>query len=130
MKKRSSNNSLKFFLGIILLGAGLFILTNQVTVSSSWYSWRFLVIGGHDFSNGVVVIPLLIGIVMLFYNSKWLLPKIIIILGALFILITIIMGIDIRFRSTSLFVYLLIIGMIAAGCGLLLKTKFSDKDDD
>lgn len=130
MKKHNSNITIQFFLGILLMGAGLFMLTNQVTVSSSWYSWGFLRLGGHDFSTGVVVFPLLVGIVMLFYNPKWMFAKIIIVLGALFIVLTIIMGISLHFRSTSLFTYIIIVGLIAAGGGLLLKTMFSKKDSD
>lgn len=34
------NELLQFFLGVILLGTGLFILSKRVMVGSSWYVWR------------------------------------------------------------------------------------------
>ena len=57
------NELLQFFLGIILLGVGLFLLSKRVMVSSNWYSWNF---GGFNLSSGLVTVPLIIGII--WYN--------------------------------------------------------------
>lgn len=116
-----SNEMLQFFLGIIMLGLGLFLLSKRVMVHSSWYTWR---LGGFNFSSGIVTIPLIIGIIWQFYNSKSVIPKIIITLGVIFIVATIIMSIRITFVTTSMFDYIIIIGLAAAGSGLLLKTLF------
>ncbi|HAB67293.1 MAG TPA: hypothetical protein DCE23_08000, partial [Firmicutes bacterium] len=75
-KKQSEGNELlQFFIGVILLGAGLFMLSKRVMVHSSWYVWR---IGGFDLSSGTITIPLIIGIIWYFFNSKSIVPKIII----------------------------------------------------
>lgn len=118
------NELLQFFLGIILLGLGLFLLSKRVMVSSSWYNWR---IGSFDLSSGLVTVPLIIGIIWYFFDSKSIIPKIIITLGVIFIVATIIMSIRIYFVTTSMYEYILIIGMAAAGAGLLLKTLFKKK---
>lgn len=118
------NELLQFFLGIILLGLGLFLLSKRVMVSSSWYIWR---IGSFDLSSGLVTVPLIIGIIWYFFDSKSIIPKIIITLGVIFIVATIIMSIRIYFVTTSMYEYILIIGMAAAGAGLLLKTLFKKK---
>lgn len=118
------NDSLTFFIGVILLGVGIFMFTNQVSVSSSWYQWGFLSFGRYNFSNGAVVIPLIIGIIWLFFDPKSVISKIIITLGALFIVATVIMSIQIVFERTSLYTYLIIIGLMAAGAGLLLRASF------
>lgn len=112
---------LQFFLGIIMLGLGLFLLSKRVIVHSSWYSWR---IGSFNLSSGLVTVPLIIGIIWQFYNSKSIIPKIIITLGVIFIIATIIMSIRISFMATSMFDYIIIIGLASAGSGLLLKTLF------
>lgn len=119
------NELLQFFIGIILLGAGLFMLSKRVMVHSSWYTWR---IGGFDLASGTVTIPLIIGIIWYFFNSKSVIPKIIITLSVIFIVITIIMSVRINFVTTSLFDYILIFGMAAAGSGLLLKTLFKKRN--
>ena len=119
--KQEGNDALYFLLGIVLLSAGLFMLSKRVMVHSSWYIWRF---GGFDLSSGTVTIPLIIGIIWYFFDSKSLIPKIIITLSVIFLILSIIMGIRINFVTTSLFDYILIFGMAAAGAGLLLKSMF------
>lgn len=121
----SDNEVLQFFLGIILLGAGLFMLSKRVMVHSSMYIWR---IGGFDLSSGTVTIPLIIGIIWHFFDSKSIIAKIIITLGVIFIVLSIIMSVRINFVTTSMFDYILIFGMAAAGSGLLLKTLFKKRD--
>ena len=125
-KEQSSENELlQFFLGVILLGVGLFMLSKRVMVHSSWYTWR---IGGFDLSSGTITIPLIIGIIWYFFNSKSILPKIIITLSVIFIVVSIIMSVRINFVTTSMFDYILILGMAAAGSGLLLKTLFKKRN--
>ena len=125
-KKQSEGHELlQFFIGVILLGAGLFMLSKRVMVHSSWYVWR---IGGFDLSSGTITIPLIIGIIWYFFNSKSIAPKIIITLIVIFIVLSIIMSVRINFVTTSMFDYVLIFGMAAAGSGLLLKTLFKKRN--
>lgn len=124
---KRDNSLLQFFLGVILLGAGLFLFSQRVVVHSSWYIWRA---GTFAMPSGLVVVPLVIGVIWYFCNSKSIIPKIIMALGAVFIVLTVIMSISIRFISTSLFDYIQILLLIAAGCGLLLKTLFRNQDKD
>ena len=128
-KKDSKNkvqyNPTQFFVGIILLGVGLFMLSKRVMVHSNWYIWR---IGSFDLSSGTVIIPLIIGIIWYFTSPKSVLPKIIITLGVIFIVATIIMSVRISILTTSMFDYILILGMAAAGSGLLLKNVFAKRN--
>ena len=123
-KNSGDNDLLLFFIGVLLLGVGLFMLSKRVMVHSSWYIWR---IGSFDLSSGTVTIPLIIGIIWYFINPKSVLSKIIITLGVIFIVVTIIMSVRINFVTTSMFDYILIFGMVAAGSGLLLRTLFKKK---
>lgn len=123
-KDSGRNELLEFFLGVILLGVGLFLLSKRVMVSSIFYTWGF---GGFNLSSGLVTVPLIIGIIWYFCNPKSIVPKIIITLGVIFIVVTIIMSIRIYFVTTSMYEYILIVGMAAAGAGLLLKTLFKKK---
>ena len=124
-KKTGENELLQFFIGVILLGAGLFMLSKRVMVRSGWHVWR---IGGFDLSSGTITIPLIIGIIWYFANSKSIFPKIIITLSVVFLVVSIIMSVRISFVTTSMFDYILIFGMAAAGSGLLLKTLFKKRD--
>lgn len=124
-KDTEGNELLQFFIGILLLGAGLFMLSKRVMVHSSWYVWR---IGGFDLSSGTVTIPLIIGIIWYFVNNKSIAAKILIVLSVIFIVVSIIMSVRINFVTTSMFDYILIFGMAAAGSGLLLKTLFKKRN--
>ena len=119
------NELLQFFIGVILLGTGLFMLSKRIMVHSSWYVWR---VGGFDLSSGTITIPLIIGIIWYFANSKSVVPKIIITLSIIFMVISVIMSVRINFVTTSMFDYILILGMAAAGSGLLLKTLFKKRN--
>ena len=114
-------NPSQFFIGLILLAVGLFMLSKRVIVHSNWFSWR---IGFFDVSSGMLVIPLIIGIIWFFYNNKSWGAKILMILGGIFIVVAIIMSVSITFVTTSMYDYIIIIALIAAGAGLLLRAFF------
>lgn len=124
-ERTSSNDLLYFFLGIVLVGAGLFMLSKRVMIHSSWYSWR---IGSFNLSSGTIIIPLIIGIIWYFANPKSIASKIIITLSIIFIVISIIMSVSIHFVTTSMYDYVLILGMAGAGAGLLLRTVFKKRN--
>lgn len=124
--KKNGSDLLQFFLGLILAGVGLFWVFQSVEVSTGWYG----ALGGFGsfFSRiptGVITIPLLIGIVMLFFMEKRrIFAWIVTILGILIILLAIILSVRITMRWMPFFNYVLMFGFIAAGSGLLLKTLF------
>lgn len=122
MKKE--NLGINFLVGIVLLSVGLFLLTQQTVVTMVWYTWMF---GSFKLATGLILMPLIIGIIMLFYNPKSLLGKILTIIGVAIVIVTIIMSINIVFKTTSLFNFIVMIVMIAAGCGLLLRWYFESK---
>ena len=108
----------QLIIGFIILSVGLFMLSKRVIVHSGWYTWR---VGYFNLSSGTIIIPLIIGVIWFFVNSKSILAKGLIVLSMIFIVVSIIMSVSLQFVSTSLFDYLLIFVLIAAGTGLLLK---------
>lgn len=111
-----------FFIGIGLLGIGLFLFFNQLTVSSSWFSYSMFRVGGFGISNGWTVIPLVIGIVMLFNNTKSIVGKVLATLGVLLILVSIVTTVHIRLSRTSLFSYIVMLTFIVGGANLIFKS--------
>ena len=125
-KRNEGNPLMELIIGIALLGAGLFMLSKRVIVHTGWYMWR---IGSFSLSSGTVVIPLIIGIIWYFYNPKSIISKVIMGLGAIFIVLSVIMSVSINFVATSMYDYILILGMIGAGFGLLLRNLARKKKD-
>ena len=89
MNNKHSGSLLEFFVGLLLLGAGLFMIANQIMVTSSFGMLR---LGGFSIPFGLTTVPLIIGIIWLFVRPESTLPKIVIVLGALFIITSIIEG--------------------------------------
>lgn len=126
LKKDEENPELELLIGIVLVAAGLFMLSKRVIVHTGWYMWR---IGTFNLSSGTVIIPLLIGIIWYFYNPKSTMAKLVMGLSVIFIVLSIIMSVSINFTATSMFDYVLILGMAAAGAGLILKGHFGKKSN-
>lgn len=105
----------EFCFGAALVVAGGWLLTNQVEVSSGyWQLW------GHS-AFGMSLIPLLLGIGLLFFDGRspwgWLLT----LGGALVIVLGIVTNLQVYFRPTSLFNTLLMLGLLVAGIGLVVR---------
>ena len=122
---KRDNELTEFILGIVFLAVGLFMLSKRVIVSSGF---SIFTIGNFDLTTGTIVIPLMIGIILHFVYPKSFIPKLIVVLSSIFIVVAIIMSVKLRFVPTSLFDYILIIVLIAAGAGLLLKVLTRKKD--
>lgn len=119
--RKESNDLLLFFIGLVLLAVGLFLLSQKINVHTSWGRMSFW---GINFSSGLVIIPLIIGIIWQFVNPKSIVAKVFMVLGGVIILASIIMSVSITLTSMNLFDYILVIGMSAAGAGLLLRVLF------
>ena len=65
-RKSKPTDSLEFYIGLFLLAAGLFFILTKARVSSfGFYNFNF---GGLSISSGLVVIPLILGVIWMFYN--------------------------------------------------------------
>ena len=105
-----------FLLGLAMAVAGSYLLTTQVTVMSSF--WRFW--GYNTF--GLSLIPLLMGIGLLFFHGRsipgWLLTFV----GVVIIFVGILVHLEIYFRPTSLFNTLLMLVLLVGGLGLVARS--------
>ena len=104
-----------FFFGLALAIAGGYLIMNQVQVTSGYWSWW----GTNTF--GLTLIPLVIGIGLLFFNGRsiagWLLTG----GGAVIIFVGILANLQIYFSQTTLFNAILMLVMFAAGLGLMAR---------
>jgi hypothetical protein len=110
-----------FFLGIIMLVVGGYLLFNHVTVGGGY--WNFSFFGqSAGTSFGITLIPLLFGIGILFANGKSIVGRILTGAGFLMIVVGIIANLDIHFRRTSLFNTLVMLVLIVGGIGLVARS--------
>jgi hypothetical protein len=105
----------QFFIGLGLAAVGAYLITQQVTVQSGYWT-----IGGYN-AFGLSLIPFILGIGLLFFDGNSKTGFILLFLGILVIAAGILMNLTIYFQPTSLFNTLMMIGMTAAGVGLVLR---------
>jgi len=114
----------EFLIGFAMTCVGGYLLTNQVTVAGSY--WTFY--GGNTF--GITLIPMLLGVGILFWNGKsvigWLLTG----AGALFILAGVLVNMHIYFQPTSLFNTLLMLVLLVGGLGLVARSLRPRKGEE
>ena len=106
----------QFLAGVIMAGVGAYLLLNQVEVTTSW--WH---LGGYS-AFGLSLLPLLLGVGILFFNGKSTLGWILAALGFAVIIAGILMNMDIYFRRTSLYNTLVMLILLVGGLGLLVKS--------
>ncbi|HTT65532.1 MAG TPA: hypothetical protein VMG35_26975 [Bryobacteraceae bacterium] len=104
-----------FLLGFALTCIGGFLLTNQVVVAGSY--WTFW--GGNTF--GITLIPMLIGVGFLFRDGRSVAGWVLTIAGALFILAGVLANLHIYFQPTSLFNTIVMLVLLVGGLGLIAR---------
>ncbi len=104
-----------FLIGFAMTCVGGYLLTNQVSVVGSY--WNFY--GTNTF--GITLIPMLIGVGILFYNGRSVLGWLLTIAGALFILAGVIANLHIYFQPTTLFNTIVMLVLLIGGLGLIAR---------
>ncbi|MBT9554837.1 MAG: hypothetical protein IV100_02360 [Myxococcales bacterium] len=102
--------------GLAILGGYLFL--DRVTVHGGY--WQFAGTGTTSF--GITLIPTLLGLGALFYDGASKLGWLLFGGGLLVIFGGVIANLQIHFRATSLFSTLIVLGCLAAGIGMMLRS--------
>jgi hypothetical protein len=96
-----------------MAAGGGYLFLEKVTVRTSYWS----LFGYNAF--GLSLLPLLFGILLLFYNGKGILGWLLVVAGLAIIGAGILMSLDIFFQPTSLFQTLMILILLVGGIGLV-----------
>ena len=112
----------EFVLGLALFAAGAYLLLTHVQVVSHPWTGFWAFAGSGQGSFGITLIPLCIGIALLFFNGRSFIGWLVTGVGSLFILVGIIAHLDIFFRPTSLFETILMLIMLFGGLGVLARS--------
>lgn len=105
-----------FLFGLCMAVAGGYLLTTQVTVTSGFWHW-----GGYN-TFGLSLIPMILGIGLLFFNGRSIAGWLLTLAGAVIIFVGILTNLDIYFRPTSLFNTILMLVLLAGGVGLVARS--------
>ena len=106
----------EFLIGFIMVCVGGYLLSNQVTVVGSYWSFY----GANSF--GITLIPLLFGVGILFFNGRSTIGWVLTVAGALFIFAGIIANMHIYFQPATLFHTLVMLVVLVGGLGLIARS--------
>lgn len=113
-----------FFIGVIMMCGGFYMLLNAITVSSNFgFSSRLFGFGNNfGVTGGMIMIPFIFGIGLVFFNSKnilgWLLT-----LGSITALIFgVISSVRFNLRTMTTFELIVILVLAVGGLGLFLRS--------
>ncbi len=105
----------EFLLGLGMVVAGAYLLTNQVTVTSGFWSFW----GYNTF--GLTLLPLIFGIGILFFDGRSKVGWLLLFVGAIIIFTGILMNLQVYFQPTSLFNTIMMLILLAGGLGLVVR---------
>jgi len=113
----------RFFLGLIMMIGGGYLLLNSIHVTHAFHlGYAIHSFGGFSLTSGMVLVPFMFGVGLIFYNSRnylgWALA-----VGSLVMLVFgVIASIQFRFRAMSAFDLLVILILLVGGTGLFLSS--------
>jgi hypothetical protein len=109
----------EFILGLALLvGGGWLFMNNVIVTTEGGYALGWF---GSRQSFGILLIPLFLGIVLLFFNGRSPFGWILTLGSAVAMFVSIVANLGVHWMPSSLGFTLIVVGMIAAGLGLIAR---------
>lgn len=117
-----------FFVGLLLAAVGLYLFLDSVQVIAGDMGllsggFNRFAMGGNapTTSTGILFVPVFVGLVLLFYNSRLMSGWVLFYVGLAILVIEILSRIRFMMQTKTSHL-LLMLGMIAAGIGLMLRS--------
>lgn len=117
----------QFFIGLIMMCGGFYMLLNAITVTSSFGMgmrlYGFSAMGNSfNVTSGMIMIPFMFGVGLIFYNSKNILGWILSIGSIAGLIFGVISSIRFSFRTMTSFDLIVILVLAIGGLGLFLRS--------
>ncbi|MFT6987251.1 MAG: hypothetical protein ACJAT7_003105 [Psychromonas sp.] len=116
-----------FFIGLLMMSGGFYMLLSAITVTSNFgFGSRLYNINafgtGVGLTTGTVMIPFMFGIGLIFYNSKNILGWLLSICSITALVFGVISSVRFSLRTMSSFDLILILVLAIGGLGLFLRS--------
>jgi hypothetical protein len=113
----------KFIVGLAMFIGGGYLLLNSIVVTNDFY-WRSSLfhVGGFSLTSGVIMIPFMLGIGLVFYNYKNILGWILTLGSLLCLVLGVISSTHFVLRQMSAFELIVILVLLLGGAGLFLSS--------
>ncbi len=115
---------IQFIVGLVMLVVGFYLFSDKVVVTTG-FGFAF---GRYNIRGGLVIVPLIAGIVWWFVNPRSVWAKIVTVLGLVLIIASVVVNTRFYFHD-SLYNYIIMFVLMAGGAGLLIKVLFGKPND-
>ncbi|MDO6687278.1 MULTISPECIES: hypothetical protein [unclassified Agarivorans] len=115
-----------FFIGLVMMCGGFYMLLNAISVTSNFGMgsrlYNFNALGGFSVTSGTVMIPFIFGVGLIFYNSKNILGWVLSIGSLAALLFGVISSVRFSMRTMTSFDLIVILVLAVGGLGLFLRS--------
>jgi hypothetical protein len=115
-----------FFIGLIMMCGGFYMLLNAITVTSNFglgsRLYNVSAFGGFGITGGTVMIPFIFGIGLIFYNAKNIFAWVLTIGSITALIFGVISSVRFSMRTMSSFDLIVILVLAVGGLGLFLRS--------
>ena len=119
----TSGGTTRFVLGIALFVAGIYLLLKNIYVQNNvGFGNAMYALGGFSVTSGMLLIPFVIGVSMLFFNYKNIIGWVLAVGAIGLIIVGVITSIHFTLAGITAFDILIILVIIAGGLGLFLSS--------
>lgn len=110
----------KFLLGLLMFAVGIYVLLKSIHITNTFsMNYRFGY-GSVGVPAGVLFLGFVVGVGMLFFNSKNIIAWLITIASVAFLIVGVIMNLNVSLARMDAFNFLSILVLVGGGAGLLL----------
>lgn len=119
----SSGGTGEFLLGLVMMCGGFYMLLNSIVVRASFGMGRQIYsVGGFGVTSGMIMIPFLFGVGLIFYNSKNFIGWILAVGSLVALIFGVISSVNFSMQRMSAFDLIVILVLCFGGIGLFLKS--------
>ena len=117
----TSGGSGQFFLGLVMMCGGFYLLLQNVAVNSTFgMGAQLFGFHGYGITGGMILVPLVIGIAMIFYNARNYFGWLVTLCSFAALVFGVIASVSMNLRTMSGFELLCILALAFGGVGLFL----------
>ncbi len=119
----SPGGSMTFLVGLVMMVGGFYLLLSSIVVKAQFgFGYRVFSFGGYGVTSGMIMIPFLFGVGMIFYNSKSYLGWVLAVGSLVSLIFGVIANVNFVLRGMSAFELIVILVLAFGGLGLFLKS--------
>ncbi len=112
----------RFFLGLIMLMAGIHLFLSSIQVSNSFsLGYGLFSLGGLRVTPGLVLIPFLLGVGLIFYNARNVWGWVCTAASVTMLILGVLASLQFHLRPLSAFELLMMLVLMGGGLGLFLS---------